>query len=211
MQCGREKTCISQQRTVDWATIVPSEFLCSKPTKKNADMGHNLPSPIAHSGAPTWRPTKQDETKIVFVANISKDIQQGVVSMYRPETYGKINYCHCFKNSWRRICNKQPNDWSTRCWNHGEWEEWIWGRWWLEKVWAQWGEVCVCVCFMLIPFQVNRKPYRLPNLIMLGCHRLFLSPLFQMGWFHPPLYSLHLCICIALLTLPPPSISNFCL
>lgn len=57
-------------------------------------------------------------------------------------------------------------------------------------------ENTVCI-FMLIPFQVNRKPHRLPNLIMLGCHRLFLSPLFQMGWFHPPLFSLHLCFCIS--------------
>lgn len=61
--------------------------------------------------------------------------------------------------------------------------------------------------FMLIPFQVNRKPRRLPNLIMPGCHRLFLSHLFQMGWFHPPLFSFHLCVCIFLsslsLLLPP--------
>lgn len=56
---------------------------------------------------------------------------------------------------------------------------------------------------MLIPFQVNRKPHRL-NLIILGCHRLFLSLLFQMGWFHPPLSSLHLCFCISLFPHPNP-------
>lgn len=89
-----------------------------------------------------------------------------------------------------------------------EWERLVWSDDGLKRC-EQNGEQCVFF-YVNSFFQVNRKPHSLPNLIMPGCHTLFLSPLFQMGWFHPPPFlSPSLILSLSLSLNPPPRLLHF--
>lgn len=83
----------------------------------------------------------------------------------------------CLCGRWRKRSsdfNKQASDWSTRCWDH-----WVGGRRNNDgfEIDANRMEDSAPVFYVNTLFQVKRKPRRLPNLIIPGCHRLFLSPL----------------------------------
>lgn len=83
--------------------------------------------------------------------------------------------CVCGRYTKRSsVFNKQASDWATRCWDH--WVGGIRNSDGLE-IDTNRMEDSARVFYVNTLFQVKGKPRRLPNLIIPGCHRLFLSPL----------------------------------